>query len=105
MGWLHKRKPVEAIVDPSSGELSSSRILSWVLVFIDLIWVAACIIKLPAKEAYAPVSGFLAGCTIASFTAYGVNSYAGARGRFSVNYESNEAGPVPRAKPAPPETK
>ena len=108
MGWLHKRKPVEAITDPNSGELSMSRILSWFLVCLDVLWVAACCVKLPAKEAYTPVSAFLAAFTGAAFTAYGVNSYAGARGHFSVGLEYGEreqykpsGPPPPRAKPAP----
>jgi hypothetical protein len=110
MGWLHKRKPVEAITDPSSGELSMSRILSWFMVILDIAWVIGCFFTLPAKEAYAPVSAFLAACTGASFTAYGLNSYAGARGKFSVGVEYGggetpftPAGPPPpRAKPVPP---
>lgn len=108
MGWFHRRKPVEAITDPSSGQLSMSRIASWLLVCIDILWVIACCARLPAKEAYAPVSAFLAACTGASFTAYGLNSYAGARGRFSVGVEYGGGGgepgpPPPRAKPAPPQ--
>lgn len=109
MGWLHRRKPVEAIIDPSSGELSMSRILSWFLVCLDMLWVIACCAKLPVKEAYAPVSAFLAACTGAAFTAYGVNSYAGARGHFAVGVDYGGAehkppGPPPlRVKPAPPQ--
>ena len=108
MGWLHKRKPVEAITDPSSGELSMSRIASWFFVCLDFIWVIGCFLKLPAKEAYAPVSIFLATCTGAAFTAYGVNSYAGARNfSMGINYGGGEqpytppGPPAPRAKPAP----
>jgi hypothetical protein len=86
-----------------------SRILSWILVWLDVLWVVGCFLKLPAKEAYAPVSALLAACTGAAFTAYGVNSYAGARGRFSVGVEygggetpHTPSGPPPsRAKPAP----
>jgi hypothetical protein len=88
-----------------------SRILSWFLVGLDILWVIGCFFKLPAKEAYTPVSAFLAACTGAAFTAYGINSYAGARGRFSVGVEYGGGevpytppGPLPsRAKPAPPQ--
>ena len=112
MGWLRRRRPVEAITDPSSGQLSMSRILSWFLVCLDVLWVVGCFLQLPVKEAYAPVSAFLAACTGAAFTAYGVNSYAGARGRFSMGFNYGDGGeapytppgpPPPRAKPAPPQ--
>jgi hypothetical protein len=74
MGWLHRHRPVEAIIDPSSGELSMSRIASWLFVCLDVIWVVGVFLKLPHPQAYGPVSSMLAICTGGAFTAYAANS-------------------------------
>ncbi len=101
--WLHGRRPVEMITDSATGELSMSRFLSWYLACLLTVWVFACIFRLPAKEAYVPVSACLGGGLGAALGSYGFNSFAGARGRFSVGleYGNGQDMPVRRAKPAP----
>ena len=65
---------VESIIDPSSKELSMSRIASGCFVVLDIVWVIGCFLQLPHTSAYTPVSSMLAICTGAAFAAYGVNS-------------------------------
>lgn len=69
-----KHHLVESIIDPSSKELSMSRIASGFFVVLDVVWVIGCFLQLPHTSAYTPVSSMLAICTGASFTAYGLNS-------------------------------
>ena len=69
-----KHNLVESIIDPSSKELSMSRIASGCFVVLDIAWVVGCFLQLPHVSAYTPVSSMLAICTGAAFAAYGVNS-------------------------------
>lgn len=100
MGWLKRHRVVESLTDPSSKQLSMSRICSWCFFCLDLVWAAACIAGLPPKDAYAPVSNMLAVCTGAAFGAYGVNSFGGAWQRMGGMFMS-----VPEPPQQPPRPK
>lgn len=65
-------------VDPASQGYSASRLASLFMIVVDTCWVATAVLGLPPKEAYVPVSSMLSACTVAAFTAYGVNSAASA---------------------------
>ena len=69
-----KHHLVESLIDPSSKELSMSRIASGCFVILDFIWIFGCFFHWPHTSAYTPVSSMLAVCTGAAFAAYGVNS-------------------------------
>ena len=69
-----KHHLVESIIDPSSKELSMSRIASGCFVVLDVAWVIGCFFHWPHTSAYTPVSSMLAICTGAALAAYGVNS-------------------------------
>ena len=101
MGWLRRHKIVEAIVDPSSRELSMSRIASGVMLLLDAVWLIVVIAGLPPHQAFAPVSSMLSACTVATFGAYGLNSFGGAWGRFHsmIAPEPPVEPPRPRVKP------
>ena len=69
-----KHHLVESIIDPSSKELSMSRIASGCFVVLDIAWVIGVFLQLPHPNAYTPVSSMLGICTGAAFAAYGINS-------------------------------
>lgn len=72
------RRLVELISDPSSGELSMSRLGLGVLLLLDATWVGFCIAGIPPSGLAVPVSSMLATITGAVCTVYGVNSFGGA---------------------------
>jgi len=84
MGWLHKHKPVEAITDPASGELSASRFLLCVIVLI--YWPANCLMDFALRLFHAgkmenwAVLGVITGAVAG---VYWFNSTAGAWQRYS----------------------
>lgn len=85
------------IIDPASGGTSASRLASLVMIFLDAIWMVACIEGRPPKESYTPVSAMLGGCTGAAFGAYAANSYARLKGMIPGIPQQ------PPVKPAPPQ--
>ena len=96
---MKKRKAIELITDPSSGELSASRLLLMVLVLAylpALVTLEALGVKIGVWTHFAMIVSAVAGV-------YGVNT----AGRVWRQQSSEEiytpAGPPPpRAKPAPP---
>lgn len=52
-----------------------SRIASGVMLCLDLVWLVTVILGIPPSGAYAPVSSMLSACTVATFGAYGINSF------------------------------
>jgi hypothetical protein len=104
MGWLQRHRPVEAILDPESNALSMSRIASWILVCLDIIWVVACILRLPAPQAYGPVSSMLGICTGAALAAYGANSagrtFGGSFASVWSSWKDDPGGPPPTSTKA-----
>jgi hypothetical protein len=68
------------LIDPAGGGLSASRLASLVMILLDAVWMIACILGYPPKEAYTPVSAMLGGVTGAAFGAYAANSYGRVRG-------------------------
>jgi hypothetical protein len=101
-----KHKPIEFIVDPSSGELSASRLLLLVLIlayFPAMMIFEALGIKMGFWTQFAAIVGSVAG-------AYGVNSAARVwRSSYQEEIQSSGYTPPgphpPRAKPAPPQEK
>ena len=103
--FLHGRKPVEFIVDPSSRELSMSR---FCLGLIVLIFWPVCIVAelIGFKISFWPQ---LVGLTVAVAGVYGVNSFGGAWGTSSWAMGTSDMGSlippvipgIPKAKPAP----
>jgi hypothetical protein len=65
-------------VDPGADGYSASRLALLWLVLVDTGWAVACILGLPQKEAFVPVSTFLGTCTAAVCGVYAVNSGIGA---------------------------
>ena len=97
-----KRKVIEFVTDPSSGELSASRLLLCVLILVYLpVLVALEVkgIKLGIWSHIAVIVGSVAGV-------YGVNTAGrvwregGGRG---FRYVQGNGPPAPPAKPAPPQ--
>ena len=95
---MSKRKAVELITDPSSGQLSASRLLLMVMVLIYLpamLILEAFGIKMTMWNQFAAMLGSVAG-------AYGVNSAARVwRSSSSEESYTPSGPPPPRAKPAP----
>ena len=82
MGWLHGRKLVESITDPSSRELSMSRIGMGIMVgmmmFIDLVSLYLILAGRFQKEWFSPLA-VMNSSTVASLAlVYYGNSKAGA---------------------------
>lgn len=67
-----------ALRDAASDTYSASRIASLFMVLVDTAWMVTAVIGLPPKEAFVPVSSMLSACTVAAFSAYGLNSAASA---------------------------
>ncbi len=74
---MRKNRLSYAFVDPASGGYSASRMAPVWMIFIDTVWLVACIKGWPPVAAYVPVSAFLGTCTSVAFAAYGLNSFAG----------------------------
>ncbi|OGP69704.1 MAG: hypothetical protein A2Y80_02250 [Deltaproteobacteria bacterium RBG_13_58_19] len=101
MGWMHCRKVVELITDPSSKELSMSRFLLPWLCLLDAAWALAAVKGWPPKDSYGPVSSMLGIVTGAVCGIYGLNSVGGAVSRyFNWSQVETTAPPLP-----PPEKK
>jgi hypothetical protein len=84
MGWLHDRKIVESITDPSSQELSMSRIgmgvMVGMMVLIDLVSIYLMLAGRFQKEWFGPLA-VMNSSTVASLgLVYYGNSKAGAGG-------------------------
>ena len=82
MGWLHNRKLVESITDPSSRELSMSRIgmgiMVGMMVLIDLVSIYLMLAGRFQKEWFGPLA-VMNSSTVASLgLVYYGNSKAGA---------------------------
>jgi hypothetical protein len=100
---MSKRKAIEFVIDPSSGQLSASRLLLMVLI---LAYLPAMLIfevlgvRMGFWTQFAAIVGSVAG-------AYGVNSAARVwRSGYQEEIQGALPGPPPpRAKPAPPEIK
>jgi len=98
-----RRKPVELIIDPSSGQLSASRLLLMVLILVYLPIMGACEalgIRLGIWAHISVIVGSVAGV-------YGVNTAGRVWRSSGPQWGSEEPwmppGPPPsRAKPAPP---
>ena len=75
MKWLHRRRFIELVIDPSSGQLSMSRLLlPWVLL-LDAAWAYAAVKGWTPKDALAPVSSMLGVCTGAICGVYGLSTF------------------------------
>jgi hypothetical protein len=94
---MSKRKFIEFVIDPSSGELSASRLLLMVLVLAYLpamVTLEALGVKMGLWTQFAAIVGSVAG-------AYGVNSAARVW-RSGYQEEIQGGGTSPTAKKAPP---
>jgi hypothetical protein len=106
MSFLHKHQAVEAIVDPSSQQLSMSRFLLGVIVLI--YWPVNVLCDVLLKVAHAgkmenwPVLGVMTGA-IAGI--YWFNSTAGSWQRGGIPGSWMEGGDVPYIPPGPPPAK
>jgi len=102
MGWLHDRKPVEAICDPTSKELSMSRIgmgvMVGMMVLIDLVSIYLMLAGRFQKEWFGPLA-VMNSSTVASLgLVYYGNSKAGALGEWKDRLFGNPGGPPAIAK-------
>ena len=94
---MSRRKFVEFVIDPSSGELSASRLLLMVLILVYLptmLTLESLGVKMGFWTQFAAIVGSVAG-------AYGVNSAARVW-RSGYQEEIQGAGAPPTAKKAPP---
>lgn len=73
---MRKNRLNYALIDPGTAGYSASRIASIFMVVVDALWAATAVLGLPPKEAFVPISSMLSACTVAAFSAYGLNSAA-----------------------------
>lgn len=102
---MKKNSPLQVFFDPSSRYPSASRVCSIIMCLTDIAWMVCCVLGLPSKEAYAPVSSMLGIVTGAAFAAYGVNSFAGPIVSGISNIVTTIRGSAPKAPDAPPVVK
>ena len=69
-------RPIEFILDPSVNKLSTSRLLLWVIIAVDILWVICCIKGYPPNYTVTPVSYMLGAITTALCGIYTVSTYS-----------------------------
>ena len=99
---MKKYSPLQVFVDPASGSPSASRVCSIIMCLTDVSWMICCVLGIPPKDAYAPVSSMLGIVSGACFAAYGVNSMAGPIMGGINNIITNIRGTAPKSQDVPP---
>lgn len=69
---------LELITDPTSEQLSMSRLGLLLMLIISIVWTIGCILNIPPKHTVVPVCSMLGTITVGVCTIYAANSTMGA---------------------------